>query len=446
MINVLVVGGGAREHAICSAVKQSKNTRLYTVMSNSNPGISRLASDYMIGRETDVELVVEYAKSKGIDLALIGPEAPLEKGLTDALLEADIKVCAPIRSAARIETDKRWMRNLLEKYRIPGQVKFKVFDNPDDAALFIKDLGLSVAIKPIGLTGGKGVKVYGDHFNTLDEAMGYVRSVISERIGGSPMVQVEEKMIGEEFTLQAFTDGSYLHPLPLVQDHKRLLPGDQGVNTGGMGSYSCPDGLLPFLSQSDYDEGVMILRRIVDALRSEGCAYTGPIYGQFILTADGVRVIEVNARFGDPEAMNILPLLKSDYVDLCYAMIEGNLSRKKIRIDEKATVCKYVVPEGYGTRSIVDARIDVDEAGIKKTGARLFYASVNMKDDGIYTTSSRSLAVLGVADTLTEAESICEKGLSFIHGDHIFIRHDIGTKELIERRINHMRMLRGGAV
>ncbi|MEM0493601.1 MAG: phosphoribosylamine--glycine ligase, partial [Candidatus Thermoplasmatota archaeon] len=235
MTNVLVVGGGAREHAICDAVKRSKEARLYSVMGNSNPGIIRVSSDYILVKETEVERIVDYAKDKRIDIALIGPEAPLEKGLTDKLIDAGIKVCAPTRSAARIETDKEWMRNLLEKYHIPGQVRFKVFTDPEDAADFIEELGLSVAIKPIGLTGGKGVRVYGDHFRSLDEAIVYVKSVISERIGGVSRVLVEERMIGEEFTLQAFTDGSYLHPLPLVQDHKRLLPGDKGVNTGGMG-------------------------------------------------------------------------------------------------------------------------------------------------------------------------------------------------------------------
>jgi len=300
-----------------------------------------------------------------------------------------------------------------------------------------------VAIKPIGLTGGKGVRVAGDHFNGIDEALSYVKEVIDNKIGGAAKVLIEEKAVGEEFTLQAFSDGSNIVTLPAVQDHKRLLPGDRGPNTGGMGSYSCANGLLPFLSQSNYEDGVSILQNIVDALNKEGCKYIGPIYGQFILTSEGAKIIEVNARFGDPENMNVLPLLKTDFIDLCNYMLDGTLSDKKIQFQEKSTVCKYVVPEGYGVKSMIGEKIEVGEEFVKDTGAKLFYASVNKKNDDIFTTSSRSLAVVGIADELSDAEEICEKALIHVKGDHIFIRHDIGTKDLIEKRVDHMNELRG---
>ena len=442
-MNVLVVGGGAREHAICDAVARSEQASLYSVMNNLNPGIERLALDHLLVKETQIDHVVTYAQKKHIDLALIGPEAPLEAGLVDALALAGIDACAPTRNAACIETNKEWMRNLLTKYHVPGQLEHESFTDPATAKDFIEKFDAQVAIKPIGLTGGKGVHVAGDHFQGTKEALSYVTEVIFQRIGGAAKVLIEEKAIGEEFTLQGFTDGSHLAPLPVVQDHKRLLPDDKGPNTGGMGSYSCANGLLPFLTRQEYNEGIEILERIIHALRKEGNNYVGPIYGQFILTKDGVKVIEVNARFGDPEVMNVLPLLQTDFMEVCEAMLEGTLLKKDIHMEQKATVCKYVVPEGYGIKSMVGENIEVNEQAIRQQGAMLFYASVNKKNGGIVTGSSRSLAVVGIAKDVSEAEKICEQGLMFVKGDHLFIRHDIGTKKLFDKRVNHMKELRG---
>jgi phosphoribosylamine--glycine ligase len=441
-MNVLVIGGGAREHAICDAVRRSEKATLFSVMSNLNPGIEQLAVKHFLEKETMIDPIVKFAQKNNIDIALIGPEAPLEAGLTDALTANGINTCAPTQRAARIETDKEWMRNLLTKYNIPGQLRYQSFTDPNKAYDFIEELHAQIAIKPIGLTGGKGVHVAGDHFNGTREAMSYVTKVIHDRIGGASKVLLEEKAIGEEFTLQAFTDGAHLAPFPAVQDHKRLLPDDKGPNTGGMGSYSCSDGLLPFLTQEEYDEAVSILQRIINALAADRCQYIGPIYGQFILTSKGVKIIEVNARFGDPEVMNVLPLLQTDFMDICTAMLHGTLSANDIHMEKKSTVCKYVVPEGYGVKSMVGETINIDEEAIRKTGAKLFYASVNKKNNRIVTGSSRSLAVVGITDTLAEAEKTCERALTHIRGDHLFIRHDIGTKPLLERRIRHMRQIR----
>ncbi|MDH7507651.1 MAG: phosphoribosylamine--glycine ligase, partial [Candidatus Thermoplasmatota archaeon] len=437
-MKVLVIGGGAREHAICDAVFRSEGIELFSVMNNLNPGIQRLSKHFLLEKETNVEKIVDYALKKQIDLAIIGPEAPLEVGIVNELNKNKIKTCSPTKEAARIETDKQWMRNLLKKYKIPGQLKYETFTDLKKAKKFIEDLNNEVALKPIGLTGGKGVKVFGDHFTNTAEAMEYVKEVIEKKIGGKPKILIEEKAIGEEFTLQAFSDGNTVLPLHAVQDHKRLLPDDKGVNTGGMGSYSCVDGLLPFLTKSDYEEGAAILQKIIEALNKEGCKYIGPIYGQFMLTADGPKIIEINARFGDPEAMNVLPILESDFVEICNSMVEGNLSNKKLKIKKKSTVCKYVVPEGYGIKSMVGEKIFIDEKSIEATGSKLFYASVNKENDYVKTTSSRALAVVGISDTLANAEKMCEKALAFVKGDHIFIRHDIGTTELIQKRVKHM--------
>ena len=187
----------------------------------------------------------------------------------------------------------------------------------------------------------------------------------------------------------------------------------------------------------------MSLEKIIESLDKEGCPYIGPIYGQFMLTVDGPKVIEINARFGDPENMNVLPLLETDFIELCTAMVDGNLSSKKIRLKKKSTVCKYVVPEGYGVKSMVGAKILVDEKSINTADSRLFYASVNKENEYVTTTSSRSLAVVGIASELSSAENICEQALNYVKGDHIFIRHDIGTSELVGKRVEHMNKLRG---
>jgi phosphoribosylamine--glycine ligase len=440
-LKVLVIGGGAREHAICEIVKKSKDIELYSVMSNKNPGIQYLSKDYLIEKEISINKIVEYAIDKKIDMALIGPEAPLEYGLSNKLIYENISVCAPIKEAARIETDKEWMRNLLKKHEIPGQIKFKSFNDVSKAEIFIEDLNNEVVIKPIGLTGGKGVRVSGDHFFNTSEAIEYIKEIMANKIGGKSKVLIEEKAKGEEFTLQAFSDGLSIIPLPLVQDHKRLLPDDKGPNTGGMGSYSLSNGLLPFISKSIYEESAFILQKIIEALNKEKCKFIGPIYGQFMLTNEGPKIIEINARFGDPEAMNVLPLISSDFIDICNGMINENLCNEKIEIIKKSTVCKYVVPKGYGIKSIIDKKIILDEKNIENTGSKLYYASVNKKNDDIYTTSSRSLALVGISNSLENAETICENALKFIKGDNIYIRHDIGTSELINKKMSNIKNL-----
>ena len=442
-MKVLVIGGGAREHAICDAVIRSKNSELFSIMKNLNPGIKKITKDFLQEEEKNIQKIIDYAKKNKIDITIVGPEAPLEIGLVNELEKNGIKSCSPIKEAARIETDKEWMRNLQKKYKIPGQIRFGVFKDIKKAEEFIEKLNGEVALKPIGLTGGKGVKVFGDHFNSIKESLEYVKEVINNKIGGSNKILIEEKIEGEEFTLQAFSDGTMILPLPAVQDHKRLLPDDKGPNTGGMGAYSCSNGLLPFLSRSDFEEGAAILQKIIESLKKEGCKYIGPIYGQFMVTANGVKVIEINARFGDPEAMNVLPLLETDFVEICKSMINGNLNNKKIKLKKKSTVCKYVVPEGYGFKSMVGEKIIVDEENIFSTGSKLFYASVNKENNFVSTTSSRSLAIVGISEDVSSAETICEKALNYVKGDHIFIRHDIGSKDLINKKIQNMNRLRG---
>lgn len=436
--NVLLIGGGAREHAIGQALVDS-GAELSVVMKNENPGLARLATNTHVGSEKAPSLIVEKAKAWGVDIAISGPEGPIASGVTDALAQAGIRVASPTQKAGRIETDKAWMRRVMKKHDVPGAIKNRHFTHAQGLRSFIEELG-DIAVKPIGLTGGKGVKVTGEHLDDTEEALEYATEILTSGYGGGEVV-IEEKLVGEEFTIQCFTDGDTLAPTPPVQDHKRAFEGDEGPNTGGMGSYSGPNATLPFLTERDHQEAIRIVDGIVGALKKEGHRYVGPIYGQFMLTEEGPKVIEVNARFGDPEAMNTIPLLETSLTRIVDAMTRQRLDKLDLRFSEEATVVKYVVPRGYGTNPSEDVKVHVDEDAIEATGARLYYASCNPTEGGVTTTTSRTLAVVGIAETLQEANEQAEDALEHIQGDEIYIRHDIGTDDLVTRRIAHMRAL-----
>lgn len=441
-IRVLLVGSGAREHAIAEAICRSKGAELFAYMGNRNPGIIRLAKESIIGDILNGEEIARWAKERNIDLGFPASDPVLEAGVTDALVSAGIPCASPTRDAARIEWDKSFCRKLMKKYGIKGSPRFGVFSDPKEASSFIDEL-TDVAIKPSGLTGGKGVKVTGEQLKDKEEAKGYAAEILEKKIGGIPSVVVEEKLVGEEFSLQAFVDGKNVVGMPAVQDHKKAYAGDTGPNTGGMGSYSDVNHLLPFLTKEDYDEAMGIMRKTVSSFEKEtGKQYKGILYGGFMATKDGVYVIEFNSRFGDPEAMNVLPILKSDFVEILKKMEKGELKESDVLFEKKATVCKYIVPEGYPGASITDQPLSIDGGGIGKTGARVYYASVDEKEGTIYTKKSRSMGILGVGDSIGEAERIAEKGASFVKG-RVRHRNDIGTKELIQKRIDHMKELRG---
>ncbi len=291
-------------------------------------------------------------------------------------------------------------------------------------------------VKPDGLTGGKGVKVYGDHLFSRNDIISYCQELITK---GTSFL-LEEKCEGEEFTLQSFCDGKNVIGTPLVQDHKRAYEGDEGPNTGGMGSYSMEDHLMPFISKTDVETALNDMKQVISAIKKEtGVEYKGFLYGQFMKTKNGIKLIEYNARLGDPEAMNILPLLKTNFVDICYGIIEGNL---KLDIDfmNYATVCKYLAPEGYPVSPLKDQLIEIDKSKITQSGAKYYYASVYRKDGKIYTTTSRAMGILGISETLENAEKIAEKGVKCISGK-MFHRKDVGTKKLLQKRINHMKSI-----
>ena len=382
-----------------------------------------------------------FALGNKIELAFVGPEAPLEAGVVDALEKAGIPCASPTKSAARIETSKSFMRDLVNRHGIGGNLGYASFGNAKDAEKYLKTVDYEIVVKPVGLTGGKGVKVQGEHLHGFDETMEYVNEIFDQNIGGAGVI-LEERAIGEEFTQMVFCDGKNIAPLPLVQDHKRAYEGDVGPNTGGMGSYSDADHLLPFLSEKDRQDSLVILKDIVTAMAKDGCPYRGTMYGQFMLTKNGPKIIEINARFGDPEAMNVLPILEDGFEEICMGMATGSLP-KNVRFKKKATVCKYVVPKGYGTKSESGHEISVDSAAVEKCGSKAFYANVDMKNGKIVTGTSRSVGVVGIADTIEKANENCECALKHVISDAIFVRHDIGTRELVNRRVEHMKEIRG---
>ncbi|HTY47327.1 MAG TPA: phosphoribosylamine--glycine ligase [Methanomassiliicoccales archaeon] len=439
-VKVLVVGGGGREHAIVRALVRS-GAEVYAAMKNRNPGIARAAKEFALVKETDVPKVTEFALKAGVEMAVIGPESPLEAGLTDTLVEKGIGCVGPSRAAARIETSKSFARALLKKHRIPGNIEFHTFDDALEAKKFIMETDKELAVKPVGLTGGKGVKIQGEHLKSKDEVLEYVREIFEKNIGGAGVV-LEERLQGEEFTLQAFCDGRSIATMPLVQDHKRAFEGDVGPNTGGMGSYSSEDHLLPFVERGEVEAAKETMRRTVRALADEGFPYRGVLYGQFMLTADGPKVIEFNARFGDPEAMNVLSVMSSSFVEASQGIIDGTLSAKKVEFARKATVCKYVVPEGYGIESKAGLPIRADERAIERENAVVYYAAVNEENGKILTGTSRALGVVGMGDSIEQAEASCERALKYVSGEAIYVRHDIGRKEIIEKKVERMRRIR----
>ncbi|HOQ26727.1 MAG TPA: phosphoribosylamine--glycine ligase, partial [Methanomassiliicoccaceae archaeon] len=390
-MKVLVVGGGGREHALAAALERS-GAELYSAMRNNNPGIARLAKEVRLVRETDVSSILEFARAAGVDIAVMGPEAPLEAGLVDALEAEGIGCVGPTKAAARLETSKSFARELMQRYGVPGNLRFASFDDLDEAKGYVREAGFELAIKPVGLTGGKGVKVQGEHLHDIKESEAYLEEIFGQGLGGGSVI-LEERAVGEEFTLQVFCDGRNVVPMPLVQDHKRAYEGDVGPNTGGMGSYSAEDHLLPFVSESDKEAALDILRRTVEAIAQEGHPYRGVLYGQFMLTRDGPRVIEFNARFGDPEAMNVLSILETPFLEVCEGIVDGSLS-PNVSFARKATVCKYVVPAGYGTAPQSGKPIEVDEEAVAREGARLYYAMVDGEAGRVVTTTSRALGVV----------------------------------------------------
>ncbi len=436
-MNILLIGSGAREHALARAVNRSPQpAMLYCIATSKNPGIQSLCTGYSINDINDPMVVVKYSKSCLIDLAIIGPEAPLAAGVADALWDNNIPCVGPKQQLAQIETSKAFTRNLLVKYKIPGSPRYQFFNSMNGVQDYLNELGELYVVKYDGLMGGKGVKVAGDHLLSHADALQYCRELSD---AGKSFI-IEEKLIGEEFSLMSFSDGVHLAHMPVVQDHKRAFEGDTGPNTGGMGSYSAANHSLPFLVPDDIEVARAINLATIKALEKEfGQGYKGILYGGFIVTTVGVKLIEYNARFGDPEGMNVLALLESDFIAICQAIINGTLKQDLAKFKPQATVCKYAVPAGYPDEPVKNQRIDISAI---QNPEQLYLAAVDQRKDGLYETGSRTAAVVGIAPTLAEAELAAQSEVVHITGP-VFHRTDIGTADLVQKRIDHMHQLKG---
>ena len=433
MVNkILVIGSGAREHAVVRALDRSPQKKeIYCLATNLNPGIAELCDEFMVGNINDSNFVVSYAKESSTTLAIIGPENPLSEGVADALWGADVKVVGPKKDLARLETSKSFARDLLKEYGVPGGPKYQIFNTEAGVSEFLSELGDNYVVKYDGLAGGKGVMVSGDHLHSHDEALVYCRELIDKNAA----FVIEEKFMGEEFSLMSFCDGDNLEHMPAVQDHKRIFEGDRGPNTGGMGTYSDADHSLPFLSDANIAQAGEINIQTAKAIKDKfGEGYKGILYGGFMATANGVKLIEYNARFGDPEAMNVLSILDSDFIDICHAIVGGTLNSAEVKFLNKATVCKYAVPKGYPDSPVKGEPIDVSEV---ENPDGLFYASVDIHNGLLVEAGSRTVAIVGVSDTISDAEKIAEKEVSVITGP-LYHRSDIGTDMSIQKRIDHM--------
>lgn len=336
MKNVLVVGSGAREVAIARCISQSsiKNS-LFCVSKDINPQIFDLCKDYLVTDLANISDIVSYSKKTRVDFAIIGPENPLAKGIVNELENVGVGCVGPKKEVALIETSKTFARKIIDLCCPEKNPLRKEFSSIEGVESFIEQLGGEYVIKFDGLMGGKGVRVSGEHLKNIDEGVAYANEIIN--IGGNFLI--EEKLVGEEFSLMSFVDGKVCKHMPVVQDHKRAYEGDTGPNTGGMGTYSFGNHSLPFLSEKDINEAQKTNELVAKQLFEEtGTPYVGILYGGFMLTRGGVKVIEYNARFGDPEAMNVLSILESDFLSICISMVDGNLKKPRC-LFRKACYC-----------------------------------------------------------------------------------------------------------
>lgn len=431
-MRTLLIGRWGKTHAIAKALSKSRDIELHCLMDKKNNGIAALAKNYQLGDIKNIDLIEAYMDQHDIEMIVVVPAASLEKGITDYFIKKGIPAVGPSQFCTKLEGDKGFLRTLMKENNIDASPDFRIFDDKVKAKEFILNYPHPIAVKPAGITEGDGVKVMGVQLEDRKEAIEYVEECFENTIGNLASVIVEKKIEGEEYTIQFFSDGKNIVPMPATRDYKLLMEGDAGLNTPGMGSYSAADHTLPFLNEEYYNDSVKIIDDILQALREKyNEMFKGFLSGQYMITENGVKLIEINVRPGDSEILNITPILKTDFLEICKAIYAGELDKLNIEYENKATVCKYKVPEGFPTPK-GNYKIRIDRQAFDRLDAELFQSSFEVGED-VYEPSPRLFAVTGMGDSIEEANEACEKGLSNIHGDNIFHRKDIGTPELTNK-------------
>ena len=417
-MKVLIVGGGGREHAIAYCVaKSSKVEKMYCAPGNA--GIAELAECVPIGA-MEFDKLVTFAKEKEIDLAIVGMDDPLVGGLIDEFEKAGIRAFGPRKNAAILEGSKAFSKDLMKKYDIPTAA-YENFDNADEALAYLETAKFPIVLKSDGLALGKGVLIC----NTLEEAKAGVKEIMLDKkfgASGNTMV-VEEFMTGREVSVLSFVDGKTIKTMTSAQDHKRAKDGDQGLNTGGMGTFS-PS---PFYTK-EVDEFCRkyVYQKTVDAMAAEGREFKGIIFFGLMLTEDGPKVLEYNARFGDPEAQVVLPRMKNDLIDVIEACIDGTLDQVDLQFEDNAAVCVVLASDGYPVAYEKGLPITGLDEFKKHEGYYCFHAGTKFDGDQIVTNGGRVLGVTAKGATLKEARANAYKATEWVKFDNKYMRHDIG--------------------
>jgi phosphoribosylamine---glycine ligase len=429
-MKVLIVGRGGREHAIAWKAAQSRLvTKLYAAP--GNPGIAQVAELVPID-EQDIDALVRFAKQEGIDLTIVGPEAPLLAGIVDRFEAEGLPIFGPRKNAALIEGSKAFAKELMKKYGIPT-AEHVTFTSYEEAKAYVEKKGAPIVIKADGLAAGKGVIVAA----TLSEAIEALEVMMIENQFGdaSKKVVVEEYLEGEEFSFMAFVHGERVYPLAIAQDHKRAYDNDEGPNTGGMGAYSP----VPQISKQTVETALStILQPMAKALVAEGRPFTGVLYAGLMETSQGPKVIEFNARFGDPEAQVVLPRLENDLIEVITAVMEGR--DIELRWSDEAVIGVVLAAKGYPGAYERGAVISGWDQLEEKT--LLFHAGTKMENNTLYTNGGRVLLVAAKGETLEQAKKAVYAQIAHIACDQLFYRRDIG-KRAIERASGAHRQTQG---
>ena len=417
-MKVLIVGSGGREHAIAWKVAQSPRAEeIYCAPGNA--GIEEYAQCVDIGA-MEFEKLADFAQEKGIDLTIIGMDDPLVGGIGDVFEDRGLRVFGPRKNAAILEGSKAFSKDLMKKYGIPTAA-YENFDDPQKALAYLETAKFPIVLKADGLALGKGVLIC----NTLQEAQEGVRSIMMDKKFGSAgnTMVIEEFMTGREVSVLSYVDGKTIKTMTSAQDHKRAQDGDQGLNTGGMGTFS-PS---PFYTK-EVDEFCKshIYQATVDAMAKEGREFKGIIFFGLMLTKDGPRVLEYNARFGDPEAQVVLPRMKNDILEVMEACVDGTLDQVDLQFEDNAAVCVVLASDGYPVSYEKGYVIRGLENFKDKDGYYVFHAGTKKTDKGIVTNGGRVLGVTAKGKDLKEARANAYEAVKLVEFDNKYYRHDIG--------------------